>query len=609
MSPERARPFQSSLGWRAFDALMQAVDHRRTWYRMPKAVGLLMLIGIRSTLRRKNLYDTTAQESVGGVVAPTFTATLLTERSSDGSWNDLDHPEMGMAGTRFGRNVPILETFPEQPPRILTPNPREISRRLMTRQEILPATAGNALIACWLQFMIRDWFKHGPSPSDDPWVLPLAADDDWPSPPLTVPRTPVDPTAPTDSKLPATHINVMTHWWDGSQIYGNSKAEQAFLREGSKGKLKLEDGLPPFPTDPAHNPTLVPGYWLGVGMMQTLFTLEHNAVCDRLSGAYPTWSDEQVFQRARLVVAALMAKIHTIEWTPAVTAHPTAVTALHANWYGLAGQRLHDLFGRVSGSEVVSGIPGSKTEEYGVPFALTEEFVAVYRMHPLIPDKFDFRSVVDDSPTKGPLDFGQLTGPAGVEVQRSEEFSNLIYTFGTMNPGLVTLFNYPEHLQSFVRPDGQLMDLAATDILRCRELGVPRYTRFRRLLNLPVPKSFSDLTSNATWAKEIEDLYNGDLDAVDLIVGMFAEERPAGFAFSDTAFRIFVLMASRRLNSDRFFTTDFTPTVYTPEGMQWIDQTTMIDVLLRHCPELVGQLRSVDNAFAIWPRVGDKAPD
>ena len=55
---------------------------------------------------------------------------------------------------------------------------------------------------------------------------------------------------------------------------------------------------------------------------------------------------------------------------------------------------------------------------------------------------------------------------------------------------------------------------------------------------------------------------------------MFAERRPKGFAFSDTAFRIFILMASRRLNSDRFFTTDFTPEVYTEAGMDWIDRTT-----------------------------------
>ena len=38
------------------------------------------------------------------------------------------------------------------------------------------------------------------------------------------------------------------------------------------------------------------------------------------------------------------------------------------------------------------------------------------------------------------------------------------------------------------------------------------------------------------------------------MVGMFAEPKPKGFGFSDTAFRVFVLMASRRIEADRFFT-------------------------------------------------------
>jgi hypothetical protein len=59
---------------------------------------------------------------------------------------------------------------------------------------------------------------------------------------------------------------------------------------------------------------------------------------------------------------------------------------------------------------------------------------------------------------------------------------------------------------------------------------------------------------------------------------MYAEPRPPGFAFSDTAFRIFILMASRRLNSDRFFTRDYTPQVYTKTGMDWMNDNTMATV-------------------------------
>ena len=92
-----------------------------------------------------------------------------------------------------------------------------------------------------------------------------------------------------------------------------------------------------------------------------------------LHAKHPPWSDEELFQRARLINAALLAKIHTVEWTPAVISHPTTVAAMNANWFGLAGERVHKLFGRISASEVVSGIPGSRTDHFGVPFALTEE--------------------------------------------------------------------------------------------------------------------------------------------------------------------------------------------------------------------------------------------
>jgi hypothetical protein len=85
------------------------------------------------------------------------------------------------------------------------------------------------------------------------------------------------------------------------------------------------------------------------------------------------------------------------------------------------------------------------------------------------------------------------------------------------------------------------------------------------------------------------------------MVGMFAEPKPTGFGFSDTAFRIFILMASRRLKSDRFFGNDYTPEVYTSVGMQWVENTSMGDVLTRHYPDLRGALNP-DNAFAPWPR-------
>jgi hypothetical protein len=602
MATRRPPAHHQSTLWRLYDSAAEFLDHKIGWHRLPVPVGLVVLVGLRDVLRKRNLYDTSDEPAVNLPPVAPAVPEVRTTRTVDGSYNDLDEPRMGMAGFRFGRNVPIDSTYADPPSEFMQPSPREVSRALLTRDQLIPATSANALVATWLQFMIKDWFSHGTSPTDHPWDIPLTDDDPWPDRPMRIMRSRPDPTAPPGEHRRPTHASTSTHWWDLSQIYGTSAQAQQFVRTGTDGKLRVDpDGLPPLPDDPAADPRLVPGFWTGLLMMQTVFTLEHNAICERLRAEYPEWSDEEIFQRARLVNAALVAKIHTVEWTPAVIAHPATKIAMRANWFGLAGERVHKLLGRISGSEIISGIPGSATEQYGVPFSLTEEFVAVYRMHPLVPDDYSLRSSASDQEMMQAT-VRDLAGANALDVARKIGVADLLYSFGTQHPGLVTLHNFPRYLQEFHRPDGNLQDLAATDILRSRELGVPRYNEFRRLLHLAPAKDFGDLTDNPEWAREIEQVYRGDIEQVDLTVGAFAERRPAGFAFSDTAFRIFILMASRRLNSDRFFTNDYTPAVYTQAGMDWINDNSMATVLVRHYPQLRPAIGALPNAFQPWTR-------
>jgi hypothetical protein len=61
-------------------------------------------------------------------------------------------------------------------------------------------------------------------------------------------------------------------------------------------------------------------------------------------------------------------------------------------------------------------------------------------------------------------------------------------------------------------------------------------------------------------------------------------------------------MASRRLNSDRFFTTDYNPTVYSPVGFDWVRDNDMTTVLLRHFPALKPMPTNVKNPFAPWAK-------
>jgi|tagenome__1003787_1003787.scaffolds.fasta_scaffold20889467_1 hypothetical protein len=603
--PIPGKNYRMTWFWRIYDQVSEAVDHKWGWDKLPLPGGLAVLIGVRNILRQKNLFDPSTQVPiVGGPTAPARTNEHLVSRSVDGSHNDLDHPTMGMAGARFGRNIPLGAVLPVTRDELMEPNPREVSRRLLTRSPFLPAESVNTLAAAWLQFMIHDWFTHGEGDTSRLVDIPLPPGDDWPENPMRIPRIKKDPSRPESAEGPITTVNDVTHWWDGSSLYGSSLEEQKLTRSGVDGKVRLtEDGQLPIPDDPARDVTMRPGWWTGMGMLMTLFAREHNSVCDLLKSHYPHWDDEELFQRARLVVAALMAKIHTAEWTPAIISHPTTVYALRANWFGVAGEKIARNFGRISDSEVISGIPGAATEHYGVPFSLTEEFTSVYRMHPLLPDDFDLRSVDGDTLLKT-CGFRELAGPHFKDVIRTYSLGDLFYSFGTAHPGAIVLHNYPKFLQAYERPDGKVIDLASTDIVRVRELGVPRYCEFRRQLHLQPPATFAELTDDAALAAEISDVYGGDIEKVDLMVGLFAEKRPTGFAFSDTAFRIFILMASRRLNSDRFFTEDFRPEIYSPEGLQWVRDNDMRTVLLRHFPELRPSLRGSDNAFAPWTKTG-----
>src|SRR5215216_3964849 len=375
---------------------------------------------------------------------------------------------------------------------------------------------------------------------------------------------------------------------------------QARVRSGEDGKLIVGQGNTA-PIEWISQASQEPGFWIGLALMQTIFMLEHNAICDRLRAEYPSWSDDVLFDHARLINAALLAKIHTVEWTTAILGHPTMQIGMRANWWGVAGERVHKLLGRISASEVVSGIPGSTKDHFGVPYSITEEFVAVYRMHPLIPDDFDFRSATDGTQIQERT-FREVAGKHVPGLLDEIQLTDLFYSFGIAHPGAISLHNYPRLLQEYERPDGVLMDLAATDILRSRELGVPRYNAFRKLLHLPPAESFEEF--DPAWVEELRRVYDDEIDRVDLSVGLYAEPKPQGFGFSDTAFRIFILMASRRLNSDRFFTTDYTPRIYTQAGLDWIDDNDMSSVLLRHFPDLLPSLRNAQNAFAPWSRVG-----
>ncbi|MCH9708238.1 MAG: peroxidase [Actinomycetia bacterium] len=579
----------------------------RQWYEHPSLIlQLKELSKQRVELREKNLFEGPGIRPDEDLGKPTDEEKRA--RTPDGKFNDLDEPWMGAKGTGFGRNSPPEKTIVDRK-RLLEPDPRVISRRLMARDEFKPAGIVNTIAAAWIQFENHNWFFHGDGVPEKTIDIPLRDGDDFPENPMQI-RSTIPLHGEIKHGCPAPVFeNHETHWWDGSQIYGSGQEKQNQIRTYVDGKVKVgDDGRLPTSDIPGVDLTgFQENWWLGVGLLHTLFAREHNSVCDALKKAYPSLDDQRLFELGVLVVSALIAKIHTVEWTTCVLRHPALQIGMNANWYGALGETFKDRIGRVGDSEVLSGILGSSTEHHASAFSLTEEFVSVYRLHPLIPDDWNFFSLESGEHLEN-KNFTELQGRHTRDFMDGMQMGDLWYSMGGASAGAICLHNYPNALRELTRIDGQITDLATLDIVRDRERGVPRYNDFREVLRMPRRKTIDEITPNKQWAKEINEVYNGDVDAVDLQIGMQAEQPPKGFGFSDTAFRIFILMASRRLKSDRFFTKDFTPETYTQVGFDWVNHTSMKDVLLRHYPELEPALGGAERVFAPWPKLGAPAP-
>jgi hypothetical protein len=589
---------------------------RIEWWQMLSDLGAMNLLVLRNQLRRYNLYDTRALETspVPRPVPRHVPAEVRSIRTPDGSFNDLSDPDMGKTGMPFGRMWPLEYKWPA-PERLLEPNPRLVSERLLARDHFRPATSLNLLAAAWIQFQVHGWIDHrrfdhakfDPKDSNRTIHVAIPPGDPWPSGPLNVPRTIVEPMAVPKGRA---YANELSPWWSLSQVYGRSPQATLDLRTMADGKLQVDVATGRLLEDKdvrgIDHTGFNNNYWVGLSLLHTIFTLEHNAICDMLRATYPNWNDEQLFQKARLINAALNAKIHTVEWTPAILFHPTIKLGLEGNWWGAVRHgKLAEFAAGLVDVEARTGIPGSIPNHHNATYSLPEEFVTVYKMHPLIPDEIELFAHRDGAKLGG-VPFPEANGKFVRGVIDKYGMLDVWYSFGVTHPGAITLQNYPKSLREFKTIEGQngapgfVFDLATHDIIRERERGIPRYNDFRELLHRRRLNSIDELTPDPEWRKRLKEVYGDDINNVDTMVGLFAEPLPSGFGFSDTAFRVFILTASRRLKSDRFFTVDYTPQVYTAEGLDWIEKNDMRTMILRHYPELATALTRTKNTFHPW---------
>lgn len=611
---------------------VQAIAPGGKWWNFPLLGSLIYLGLIRDVLFSSNLYDIESDSLTSAFVQEqskwtnkTDCTPYLYKRSLDGICNNLKAPHMGMAGRAMGRNTPLPEVGPyDKRYDVMDPNPREVAIKFMIRNEehpFTPAPTLNLLSVGFIQFQIHDWMIHGQNFNPkDPVVIPRPEDDPLGPGFITIPRS-IRHNAPRRG-----YENENTHWWDMSQMYGINKEQNDRIRTHKDGKLVMtEDGDHlPFGPDGLEITGIAVNWWTGMALWHNVYTREHNQVCDMLKKHNPTWDDEKLFDTARLIITALNAKIHTVDWTTNILKNQVLDLAMRANWDGFLGMYapfiknlvphwFRRIFGKLnySLSLILFGYVGGPAEFYSQPFTLTEEFTAVYRFHQLLPDFLRFRRA-NGKPTGEVISTKDSVFSKNKEIVESRRYEDIIATMGMEMAGAVVPHNFPAWLTNITNPldpNGWLVDIATLDILKDRERAVPRYTAFRKVFKLPPVTSFDQINPDPKVQAVLAELYDDDVDKVDLQVGTVSEmPRPSGWGFSDTSFTLFVLMASRRLATDRFFTDDFTPKVYTKEGIQWVKDNDMKSVFLRNYPQLKNLLKGVENPFGPWRAYVTDAP-
>ncbi|XP_076909736.1 alpha-dioxygenase PIOX-like [Bidens hawaiensis] len=300
------------------------------WHRFPVFLGLAYL-AIRRILHDKYNLLNVGKTRVG----VRFDTDEVAFRTANGTFNDPLNDGAGSEGSFFGRNMSPVD----QKDKLLKPDPMVIATKLQARKQLLDTGKQfNMIAASWIQFMIHDWIDHLEETKQIELKAPAEVASECPLKSFKFFATKEVDTGLLDIKKG--HRNIRTPWWDGSAVYGSNSRAANHVRTFIDGKLKIaKDVLLQHDNDGLPIAGDIRNSWIGVSTLQALFIHEHNAVCDTLKKEYPDLDDEDLYRHARLVTLAVIAKVHTIDWTIELLKTDMLKAGMRANWYGLLGKR------------------------------------------------------------------------------------------------------------------------------------------------------------------------------------------------------------------------------------------------------------------------------
>ena len=283
-------------------------------------------------------------------------------------------------------------------------------------------------------------------------------------------------------------MNQITSFFDASNVYGSDVCEMKELRLFHGGLLnstRLRRGKDLLPQT-GENKECKAGSGLCfeagdarsseqpvLAAIHTIFMREHNRLADRLAQLNPQWSDEKLYQEARRIAIAEMAHITWNEFLPRVLGW-NAINLYELNLLPEGYYRGYD--------------------ETCNPTILNEFASAAFRFgHSLL--KPNFKRMTGDFSERGDMKLSDFFFNPD-KLYEAGMLDELIRGVSTSSMETLDQFLTSEvtnHLFEDKHTPFSGLDLAALNIQRARDHGIPGYNHYRAICNLTRASSFEGL--------------------------------------------------------------------------------------------------------------------
>ena len=465
--------------------------------------------------------------------------------SIDGSGNNLADPGINATLANLRRITPV--TYDDGVSALPTgrPNPRTISENLHAQGDIRIPSVGNASDLIWQFAQLLDHdigLTEGiASNAFEPVIVPAGDSFFAEGTVLPLHRAIFNSSTGTGTDNPRQQENEITGWIDASFVYGSDDIRAAALRTlDGTGKLKTSAGnLMPFNVDnlPNGNGVRAPEELFlagdvraneqpGLAAIHTIFVREHNRLAEIIAAENPELSGEDIYQKARALVAGMTQRIVYNEFVPLLIGKNTLsrykgydplVDASMINEFSHAAYRV----GHTMLSPTILRLDANGNE-------IAEGHL------PLFAGFFNIETITQ----QGGID-PILRGLANqvsqnVDLLLIDDVRNLL--FGNADAG------------------GMGMDLAVLNIQRGRDHGLGTLNDVRVALGLKPYKRFGQISSDRNVRRALRKTYGrGNVDDIDLFTGVLAEDLVPGALVGETQVALFKLQFEALRDGDRFY--------------------------------------------------------